>query len=169
MNIKVEVIDFWVRRYILGWKGHLNGVMMNKYLILCVLGCYCMEMNAAEEHNNKNEEEIKETLFETQEKEQKEKIEKIDEEFRDYSFLKNNFYEDENLRIYNNTAYQFEGAQNKFMAGQKNNVGVDDFAVSFGYGMEFKLDQAHKVGYEYVSSFPYDRGQMVRFFWSKKF
>ncbi len=55
------------------------------------------------------------------------------------------------------------------MSGQTYDVGVDDFAVSFGYGMEFKLDPVNKVGYEYVSSFPYDRGQMVRFFWSKRF
>ncbi|MTD11689.1 hypothetical protein GIX10_09660 [Acinetobacter sp. YIM 103518] len=107
-------------------------------------------------------------MFEVQEKEKK-NLEKYDEEQRDYSFINNNFYEDEVVRVYNNTAYSFDGAQNKFMAGQTHDVGVDDFAVSFGYGMEFKLDPVNKVGYEYVSSFPYDRGQMVRFFWSKRF
>ncbi|MDY6449793.1 hypothetical protein SKM51_05525 [Acinetobacter faecalis] len=140
---------------------------MKKYLILFLLSCYSFVLNAAEE--NIKVEETKETIFEAQEKEKKENLEKYDEEQRDYSFINNNFYEDDVVRVYNNTAYSFDGAQNKFMSGQTYDVGVDDFAVSFGYGMEFKLDLVNKVGYEYVSSFPYDRGQMVRFFWSKRF
>ncbi|MDY6481922.1 hypothetical protein SKM54_05615 [Acinetobacter faecalis] len=140
---------------------------MKKYLILFLLSCYSFVLNAAEE--NIKVEETKETIFEAQEKEKKENLEKYDEEQRDYSFINNNFYEDDVVRVYNNTAYSFDGAQNKFMSGQTYDVGVDDFAVSFGYGMEFKLDPVNKVGYEYVSSFPYDRGQMVRFFWSKRF
>lgn len=141
---------------------------MKKYLIfLLCIGFFTMDLKASEE--NINVEEKKETIFEIQEKEQKENVDKYEEEQRDYSFIKNNFYEDESLRVYNNTAYRFDGVQNKFMAGQANHVGIDDFAVSFGYGMEFKLDSTHKVGYEYVSSFPYDRGQVVRFFWSKRF
>lgn len=139
---------------------------MKKYLILFLLSCYSFVLNAAEE--NIKVEETKETIFEVQEKEKK-NLEKYDEEQRDYSFINNNFYEDDVVRVYNNTAYSFDGAQNKFMSGQTYDVGVDDFAVSFGYGMEFKLDPVNKVGYEYVSSFPYDRGQMVRFFWSKRF
>ncbi len=140
---------------------------MKKYLILFLLSCYSFVLNTAEE--NIKVEETKETIFEAQEKEKKENLEKYDEEQRDYSFINNNFYEDDVVRVYNNTAYSFDGAQNKFMSGQTYDVGVDDFAVSFGYGMEFKLDLVNKVGYEYVSSFPYDRGQMVRFFWSKRF
>ncbi len=140
---------------------------MKKYLILFLLSCYSFVLNAAEE--NIKVEETKETIFEAQEKEKKENLEKYDEKQRDYSFINNNFYEDDVVRVYNNTAYSFDGAQNKFMSGQTYDVGVDDFAVSFGYGMEFKLDLVNKVGYEYVSSFPYDRGQMVRFFWSKRF
>ncbi len=140
---------------------------MKKYLILFLLSCYSFVLNAAEE--NIKVEETKETIFEAQEKEKKENLEKYDEVQRDYSFINNNFYEDDVVRVYNNTAYSFDGAQNKFMSGQTYDVGVDDFAVSFGYGMEFKLDPVNKVGYEYVSSFPYDRGQMVRFFWSKRF
>lgn len=145
----------------------LNEENMKKYLILFLLSCYSFVLNAAEE--NIKVEETKETIFEAQEKEKKENLEKYDEEQRDYSFINNNFYEDDVVRVYNNTAYSFDGAQNKFMSGQTYDVGVDDFAVSFGYGMEFKLDLVNKVGYEYVSSFPYDRGQMVRFFWSKRF
>ena len=140
---------------------------MKKYLILFLLSCYSFVLNAAEEKIKV--EETKETIFEVQEKEKKENLEKYDEVQRDYSFINNNFYEDDVVRVYNNTAYSFDGAQNKFMSGQTYDVGVDDFAVSFGYGMEFKLDPINKVGYEYVSSFPYDRGQMVRFFWSKRF
>ncbi len=140
---------------------------MKKYLILFLLSCYSFVLNAAEE--NIKVEETKETIFEAQEKEKKENLEKYDEVQRDYSFINNNFYEDDVVRVYSNTAYSFDGAQNKFMSGQTYDVGVDDFAVSFGYGMEFKLDPVNKVGYEYVSSFPYDRGQMVRFFWSKRF
>lgn len=140
---------------------------MNKSLILLVFSCISPALFATE--LSPSDENKKETIFEIQEREQKEKIQKIDEQFQDYDFIKNNFYEDEGLRIYNNTAYQMDHAQNKIVEGQTRKLDVDDFAVSFGYGMEFKLNSIHKVGYEYVSSFPYDRGQMVRFFWSKRF
>lgn len=140
---------------------------MKKYLILFFVGLLALDLKASDE--NINVEDKKETIFEMEEKEQKESVDKYEEEQRDYSFIKNNFYEGDSMRIYNNTAYRFDGAHNKFMAGQASHIGIDDFAVSFGYGMEFKLDPAHKVGYEYVSNFPYDRGQVVRFFWSKRF
>ncbi|MEG0915010.1 MAG: hypothetical protein RSG57_04585 [Christensenellaceae bacterium] len=34
-----------------------------------------------------------------------------------------------------------------------------------GYGIEIKVNKRNKVGYEYLSNFPYDRGQLIRFFW----
>ena len=63
---------------------------MKKYLILFLLSCYSFVLNAAEE--NIKVEETKETIFEAQEKETKENLEKYDEKQRDYSFINNNFY-----------------------------------------------------------------------------
>lgn len=31
--------------------------------------------------------------------------------------------------------------------------------------MTYKINADHKIGYEYISSFPYDRGQLIRIFW----
>jgi hypothetical protein len=110
-----------------------------------------------------------EPLFEIQAREQKELAEKFEEEQRNYNILNHDFYENEVVRIYNNTAYQFDNAENKLMSGESDNLGFQNFAISFGYGMEFKLDKIHKVGYEYVSNFPYDRGQIIRLFWLRSF
>ena len=140
---------------------------MKRYLILVILLLANMKLLADEEIKNENND--KETLFEIQQKEEKQKIEQYEIEQRNYEILNHDFYENEKIRVYNNTIYQFENTENKMMSDQADILGLQDFAISFGYGTEFKLDDVNKVGYEYVSSFPYDRGQIIRLFWSKRF
>lgn len=111
----------------------------------------------------------RETIFDIEAKESQEQFEKFKEQQRDYSVWNQKLYENDYLRIYNHSLYQFDDAKNKMMAGQNENSNLQDLKLSFGYGMEFKLDKAHSVGYEYVSNFPYDRGQLIRIFWSKRF
>ena len=111
----------------------------------------------------------KPTMFDIQMQEEKEKQDELIEKQQDMKFLNHTLYKNEYFRIYNNTAYDFDHAQHKMSSGNQDAIGLNDFEISFGYGMELNVNEINKVGYEYVSSFPYDRGQMVRFFWSKIF
>lgn len=43
--------------------------------------------------------------------------------------------------------------------------GLNDLSISLGYGIVYQINQDNRIGYEYLSSFPFDRGQMVRLFW----
>ena len=73
---------------------------------------------------------------------------------QDYGIIENLFYENEHIKIYNYTAYEVDSAQSKFLLGQSDQIGVQD---------------RHSIGYEYLSNFPYDRGQMIRIFWNYLF
>lgn len=88
-----------------------------------------------------------------------------DQEEKDYSVLDHNFYENEYIRIFNYTAYNTDNFSHKLGTGEFNSTDLDALSISFGYGIEIKLNQRNKVGYEYLSSFPYDRGQLIRLFW----
>jgi hypothetical protein len=50
------------------------------------------------------------------------------------------------------------------LTGETNNLSLDDFSISLGYGIVYQLNSANRIGYEYLSSFPFDRGQLIRFF-----
>lgn len=91
------------------------------------------------------------------------------EDSQDYGVIENLFYENDWVKIYNYTAYDVGTAQNKFLLGQSEQIGLQDFGLSFGYGIVFQVNPRHSVGYEYVSNFPYDRGQMIRIFWDYLF
>ena len=88
---------------------------------------------------------------------------------QDYGIIENLFYENEHIKIYNYTAYEVDSAQSKFLLGQSDQIGVQDFGLSFGYGIAFRVQDRHSIGYEYLSNFPYDRGQMIRIFWNYLF
>ncbi len=103
------------------------------------------------------------------EREQRALASKTAQDAQDYGLVENLFFENEIVKIYNYTAYETDGAKNKFLSGQSEQIGLQDFAVSFGYGMEFRVNQRHSVGYEYLSNFPYDRGQIIRLFWNYVF
>ena len=96
---------------------------------------------------------------------QKHLAEQHDQEENNYEILKNSFYSNERINIYNYTAYNADTLKNKMMNGASDHVGLNDLFISFGYGVSYKINADHKIGYEYISSFPYDRGQLIRIFW----
>ena len=85
------------------------------------------------------------------------------------SRLDNAFYEDRDIRIYNNTLYSMDELSNKYRQAQASQVTMSDLYISLGYGMAFNLNKNQSVGYEYISSFPHDRGQSIRLFWKVVF
>lgn len=112
--------------------------------------------NLNEQHNN--------DFFE-QATEQKKLAEEHDQEVMDYSILSNEFYKNDRLRIFNYTAYNMQQLKNTLLNPTNSNTNGTELSISFGYGMEFKINALNKLGYEYISSFPYDRGQLLRVYW----
>lgn len=99
--------------------------------------------------------------------EQKKLAEEHEQELKNYSVLSNQFYEDERFKVFNYTAFTTDDFKNRVSAGQSVQQEVQGLNISVGYGMEFKINKTNRLGYEYLSSFPYDRGQMVRLYWVK--
>lgn len=87
-----------------------------------------------------------------------------DDEVNNYNVLKNEFYSNERWVIYNYTAYDTGQIQNKNINGLTNHINIQDLYISVGYGVNYSVNPRLKIGYEYISSFPYDRGQLIRFF-----
>ncbi|MCG8285874.1 hypothetical protein [Acinetobacter seifertii] len=87
-----------------------------------------------------------------------------DDEVNNYNVLKNEFYSNERWVIYNYTAYDTGQLQNKNSNGLTNHFNIQDLSISVGYGVNYSVNPRLKIGYEYISSFPYDRGQLIRFF-----
>ncbi|WP_151743939.1 hypothetical protein [Acinetobacter calcoaceticus] len=87
-----------------------------------------------------------------------------DDEVNNYNVLKNEFYSNEHWVIYNYTAYDTGQIQNKNINGLTNHLNIQDLSISVGYGVNYSVNPRLKIGYEYISSFPYDRGQLIRFF-----
>ncbi|WP_345892615.1 hypothetical protein [Acinetobacter pittii] len=87
-----------------------------------------------------------------------------DDEVNNYNVLKNEFYSNERWVIYNYTAYDTGQLQNKNSNGLTNHIDIQDLSISVGYGVNYSVNPRLKIGYEYISSFPYDRGQLIRFF-----
>ncbi|TCB66913.1 hypothetical protein E0H87_07720 [Acinetobacter sp. ANC 4178] len=95
--------------------------------------------------------------------------EQHNEKENDYSVVNNDFYENEYIRVFNYTAYNSDNFTNKLGTGEFHSSDLDALRISFGYGIEIKLNKRNKLGYEYLSNFPYDRGQLIRFFWVRIF
>lgn len=87
-----------------------------------------------------------------------------DDEVNNYNVLKNEFYSNERWVIYNYTAYDTGQLQNKNINGLTNHLNIQDLYISVGYGVNYSVNPRLKIGYEYISSFPNDRGQLIRFF-----
>ena len=113
--------------------------------------------------NNINEQQNND--FFEQATEQKKLAEEHDQQVMDYSILNNEFYENDRLRIFNYTAYNMQQLKNTLLNPTNTNSSGTELTISFGYGMEFKINALNKLGYEYISSFPYDRGQLLRLYW----
>lgn len=101
--------------------------------------------------------------------EQKIKAEQFEQEQQDYSILRNKFYENDRIKIENFSAYQMDHVQEKYASGLINQTNLNDLTLSLGYAIIFKINAKHRIGYEYISTFPYDRGQIVRIFWASSF
>lgn len=91
------------------------------------------------------------------------------QEKTDYSILHNLFFQDDRWRVYNYTAYQTNQFNQKMLTGDTSNLSLDDFSISLGYGMVYQLNKNNRIGYEYLSSFPFDRGQLIGLFWLRIF
>ena len=83
--------------------------------------------------------------------------------------LHNLFFQDDRWQVYNYTAYQTNQFSHKMLTGDTSNLSLDDFSISLGYGIVYQLNQNNRLGYEYLSSFPFDRGQLIRLFWLRIF
>jgi hypothetical protein len=116
-------------------------------------------LSNADKITNQNED------FLQQDEIQKKLAEEHDQHVADYSILKNQFYENERIRIFNYTAYNVQQLKTSLINPNANNSSANELYLSFGYGIEFKVNALNKIGYEYISSFPYDRGQLLRLFW----
>ena len=95
--------------------------------------------------------------------------ERHNDEENDYSVVNNDFYENEYIRVFNYTAYNSDNFTNRLGTGEFSSSDLNALRISFGYGIEIKLNKRNKIGYEYLSNFPYDRGQLIRFFWVQLF
>lgn len=113
------------------------------------------------------EQKFNEKLKQNPEDIQRKLAEEHDRELTDYSILRNRFYENERIRIFNYSAYSIRQLKTSLFNPASTNLDADNFYISFGYGIEFKMDKFNTIGYEYISSFPYDRGQLLRFFWKR--
>ncbi len=104
-------------------------------------------------------------IFFEQDQLQKKLAEQHEQELADYSILTNKFYENERIRVFNYTAYNVQQLKTSLLNPSNDNPASSELYLSFGYGIEIKINALNKVGYEYISSFPYDRGQLLRLFW----
>lgn len=95
--------------------------------------------------------------------------EQHEEEEKNYTLMNNDFYENEYIRVFNYTAYNVDSLSHKLGTGEFHSSDLDALSISFGYGVEIKVNKRNKIGYEYLSSFPYDRGQLIRIFWVRLF
>lgn len=91
-----------------------------------------------------------------------------DELQQEQSILDNDFYQDEDFRFYNHTQYSLDSVKDNYM-NSLTQTNMSDLSISLGYGMEFRVSRYQHIGYEYLSSFPYDRGQTIRIFWKARF
>ncbi|RZG45945.1 hypothetical protein [Acinetobacter wuhouensis] len=121
-----------------------------------------------ENQNIPEVEDLQTQVFETQEDIQKKIAVEHEQQATDYSILNNNFYQNDRFRIFNYTAYNVEQLKSSLVNPTVAGSGSNEFYISFGYGMEFKINDDSRIGYEYLSSFPYDRGQIIRFFWARR-
>lgn len=87
----------------------------------------------------------------------------------DYSVLSNQLYQGQRFRVFNYTAYEIDNLKAVLEPGQGNADGISSLSISMGYGLEFLVNKRNKIGYEFLSSFPYNRGELIRFFWVSVF
>lgn len=83
--------------------------------------------------------------------------------------LEHTLFQNEKFRVYQHSEYNLDQATQKLKSGALEQLRMGDLTLSVGYGMAYQLDALHIIGYEYVSSFPHDRGQSIQLFWTRLF
>ncbi|MCU4337593.1 hypothetical protein [Acinetobacter dispersus] len=134
---------------------HIKQVLLFCFLISLSLGSYADDYDFFAEHDQEDTEQMFDSAYPQSKTE--------------YSVLHNLFFQNERWRVYNYTAYQTNQFNHKMLTGDTTSLSLDDFSISVGYGMMYQLNQTNRIGYEYLSSFPFDRGQLIRFFWLRIF
>lgn len=133
----------------------IQSAVLSCFILFFSCACHAGDYNFFTEVNDDTEETF-DSAYPQQEK-------------TDYSILHNLFFQDDRWRVYNYTAYQTNQFNQKMLTGDTSNLSLDDFSISFGYGMVYQLNKNNRIGYEYLSSFPFDRGQLIRLFWLRIF
>lgn len=128
---------------------------LRRIFMVCMLACLCCWSHAGQYDFFEPLHDDREELFDLAYPQMK----------TDYSVLQNLLFRNERWRIYNHTAYQTNQFNHKMLTGDTSSLTLDDFSISVGYGIAYQLNFRNRIGYEYLSSFPFDRGQMIRFFW----
>lgn len=88
-----------------------------------------------------------------------------DTQEKDYSVLNSSVYRNDLIHIFSYTAYDTSQMNTRLKSGNLDLESFGDLSISFGYGVEVRVNRLNKIGYEYLSTFPYDRGQLIRIFW----
>lgn len=90
----------------------------------------------------------------------------IEEEYKSFDIISHQIYANERIRFFNFTAFSQKDLKNKLGTGSFHLDDIQNLNITLGYGMEYYIKPTVTIGYEYLSSFPYDRGQLVRVFWN---
>lgn len=90
-------------------------------------------------------------------------------EYSKFSVLNHRIYESDRIRFFNFTAFDQKDLKNKLSSGEFSINDLDSLHITFGYGIEYLLKENQTIGYEFLSSFPYDRGRLIRIFWNQAF
>lgn len=88
-----------------------------------------------------------------------------DTQEKNYEVLNNSVYRNDRIRIFSYTAYDSNQINTRLKSGNLDLETFGELEISFGYGIELRVNRLNKMGYEYLSTFPYDRGQLIRLFW----
>ena len=86
-----------------------------------------------------------------------------------FSILSNQLFKSDKIRIFNFTAFDQNELKDRLGLGNLDLSDLSNIQITFGYGIEYQYQPGKAIGYEYLSAFPYDRGQLVRIFWNQKF
>lgn len=102
-------------------------------------------------------------------KAQTEIAKKNEKEYSRFSVLNHQIFNNDKIRVFNFTAFDDHDLKNKLNIGHFSFSELNSIQITFGYGIEYLYDKGKAVGYEYLSAFPYDRGQLIRIYWNQSY
>ena len=98
------------------------------------------------------------------------KIAELNEkEYSRFDVLTHSIFQSERIKFFNFTAFDRNELKNKLDTGHFDLSNLEQLSITFGYGVEYLLKENQTIGYEFLSSFPYDRGRLIRIFWNQTF